>query len=227
MEDRKKTNLKILKIIGIVFGSFILLGIFSRITNKDKETLTSVTEKPFNMDSLISEVKKDKDFEIKEVYYNKKDSSFNIAITNKGNVIKKHDYSAKYFNTMFFLDSVPKIEGIYLYEYVKGKSLEKKDYGNQLDAYGQRTARYRDKFDKKHFNDFSGYYKPVRTYLKENVNDPSSLEIVNTWNLGMNKDSTFAIKTTYRAKNSFNAIVLETIYCNIDMEGKLSEIRTE
>ena len=86
---------------------------------------------------------------------------------------------------------------------------------------------YREEFDKKFMSGWDGSYRPVEKYLKANLNDPSSLEIVNTWNNGMNKDSTFSIKTVYRARNSFNALVKESIYCNVDINGKLSEIRSE
>lgn len=89
------------------------------------------------------------------------------------------------------------------------------------------TLSYAEKFDKKQFNELRGVYKPVRDYLKKNLNDPSSLEIDKTWNLGMNRDSSFAVKTTFRAKNEYNAIVLQAMYCNIDFDGNLSEIRIE
>ena len=211
-------------IAGIIL---FILWVIGTCAEKGKTNKSAEIEKKFNMDSLISEVKKDKSFDIKDVYYNAKDSSFNIAITNKDNVIKKHDYSAKYFNTMFYLDSVAKIEGVYLYEYKTGNSLAKNDYKVQLDGYGQRLARYIEKFSKKNLSSWDGSCRPLEKYLKKNLDDPSSLEIVNTWNNGMNKDSTFAIKTTFRAKNRFNATVLQTIYCNVDIDGYLSEIRIE
>jgi hypothetical protein len=91
----------------------------------------------------------------------------------------------------------------------------------------EKQLTYAEKFDKKQFNELSGFYKPVRDYLKKNLNDPSSLEIANTWNLGMNKDSSFAIKTTFRAKNEYNALVLQAIYCNVDFDGNLSDIKIE
>ncbi len=221
----KKPNKKWI-IIGLIL--LILWVIGKCISSETKSDKTSAQEeKTFNMDSLISEIKKDKSFDIKDVYYNKKDSSLNIAITNKGNVIKKHDYSARYFNTMFYLDSVANIEGVYLYEYRKGESFEKNDYKETLDGYGQRLARYRQKFDKKFLSSWDGSCRPVESYLKKVLNDPSSLEISNTYNNGMNKDSTFAIKTVFRAKNQFNATVVQTIYCNVDFDGNLSEVNIE
>jgi hypothetical protein len=91
----------------------------------------------------------------------------------------------------------------------------------------QIVLTYKEQFDKKNFSELFGYYKPVEKYLKANLNDPSSLEIDKTFNLGMNKDSTFATKTTFRARNAFNALVLQSMYCNIDIDGNLSEVRIE
>ncbi|WP_163401487.1 hypothetical protein [Flavobacterium fluviatile] len=89
------------------------------------------------------------------------------------------------------------------------------------------TKTYSERFEEKNFDELRGGYKPIKRYLKENINDPSSLEIVNTWNNGMNKDSTFAIKTTFRAKNAYNALVLQAIYCNLDYDGNLTNISIE
>jgi hypothetical protein len=222
MEKRRATNKKILKVFGGIIAFIILLALIGRCS--ETNNVAQVEEKQFNMDSLITEIKKDKSFDIKEIQYNAKDSSLNIAISNKNSVIKKRDYSARYFNTMFFLDSIPKIEGVYLYAYNKDKPFQKKEY---LDGFGQRFARYKNKFDKQFINSWDGSCRPVEKYLKSILNDPSSLEINNTWNLGMNNDSTFSIKTVFRAKNQFNATVLQTLYCDVDIEGNISNIKKE
>ena len=106
------------------------------------------------------------------------------------------------------------------------KSTEKTNEPKTI-AKIEKPKTYRERFDDKNFDGLRGGYKSIRSFLKKNINDPSSLEIVNTWNNGMNKDSTFAIKTTYRAKNAYNATMLQAIYCNIDMDGNLSEIVIE
>ncbi|WP_293871659.1 hypothetical protein [Flavobacterium sp.] len=67
-------------------------------------------------------------------------------------------------------------------------------------------------------------YKPVYEYLKQNLDDPSSLEVANAWNLGMNKDGSFNVKLSFRAKNSFGALKLQTINCTVDKDGSLSNI---
>lgn len=91
----------------------------------------------------------------------------------------------------------------------------------------EKPKTFAQKFEEKNFSEIRGGYKPVREYLKKNLDDPSSLEIVNTWNLGMNKDSSFAIKTTFRSKNQFNATVLQAFYCNVDYNGNITEERVE
>lgn len=89
------------------------------------------------------------------------------------------------------------------------------------------TLTYAQKFDKKHLSSWDGSYRPVEKYLEKNLNDPSSLEIVNTWNNGMNKDSTFYIKTTFRAKNEYNSLIMSAIYCNVSFDGDVSGVKIE
>lgn len=91
----------------------------------------------------------------------------------------------------------------------------------------EKPKTYREKFDEKNFDELRGGYKPVRNFLRKNIDDPSSLEVVNTWNNGMNEDSTFAIKTTFRAKNAYNATVINMMYCNLDINGNISKVRFE
>lgn len=90
-----------------------------------------------------------------------------------------------------------------------------------------KELSYKEQFQKKHFSSWDGSCRPVEKFLKENLNDPSSLEIERTWLVNMNQDSTFNVKTLYRAKNAYNAIVKESIYCRLDMDGNLYDIKVE
>ena len=81
----------------------------------------------------------------------------------------------------------------------------------------------KEQFEKKYGSQSRGY-KPVYEYLKQNLDDHSSLEVANAWNLGMNKDSSFNVKLTYRSKNAFGAVVLQSINCSIHQDGSLSNI---
>ncbi|HMH33990.1 MAG TPA: hypothetical protein VK543_13215 [Puia sp.] len=88
--------------------------------------------------------------------------------------------------------------------------------------HSKRLGRLLKDFDDKYYSSFLKTYKPLYDYLKANLNDPSSLEVVQSWNLGMDSDSTFAVKTTFRAKNAFGALILQTINCNIAADGTVS-----
>lgn len=225
IEIRKKKNKKIIKyfILPIIFMWIIILLIPS-----DKEsTSNSYSTKKINMDSLVSLVKHDSLYEIKDAYYNKIDSSFSIAFTNKENTITDKSYSTYYFNQNYHLDSLDEVEGVYLFAYKAGKSFSKGDYKNPLTFDSKRLGRITNDFDSKFYSDYLKTYKPVYDYLKQTLNDPSSLEIEKSWNLGMNDDSTFEVKTSFRAKNSFGALMLHTINCNIDMSGNLSNIKSD
>jgi len=211
LEMRAKKNKKIIK-----FGClpiFILCVFLIVVFNFTDDKKATSTKNNTNIDSIVSVVKKSKDFEIKEVYYNKKDSSFNIAITNKDNVIKEHDYSILYFDNLFHLDKIEEIEGVYLYEYKNGKSFKNDDYNEYLTCESKNLANRIKKFED------SGYEYSIKSYLEENVDDPTGLEIINKIVLGENADGTFSVKVTFRSKNAFGTLIIHTVTCDVDMDG--------
>jgi hypothetical protein len=220
LEKRAKTNKKILK-----FGCLpvlilcVFLIIILNITDNKKVSSSNV-----NMDSIVSLVKEAKDFEIKEVYYNKKDSSFNIAITNKDNVIKEHDYSITYFDNLFHLDKIEEIEGVYLFEFKKGKSFKNGDYKEPLIFESSNYAKIETKFDNEYYSAYLKGYKPLSDYLKKTLNDPSSLEFESSKKVAYN-NKVFTIESTFRAKNSFGALVLNNVTCDIDTKGNISNVQ--
>ncbi len=220
---------KVLKIVLIIIASFfgllIIISIGIAIFTDSPNTKTKkVGSNSINMDSIVSLVEKAKDFEIKEVYYNKKDSSFNIAITNKDNVIKEKDYSIEYFNNEFHLDTISNIEGVYLFEYVKGKSFKTKDYKEPLVFQSARQAKIIEKFDKNFYDKYSKTYTPLDDYLQKSLNDPSSLEYITMDKTGYT-DGVFSIEGSFRAKNGFGALVINNVTCHIDTEGNISNVQ--
>lgn len=222
LEQRKKTNTKILKfgcLPVLVLCTFLI--VILNITD-DKKVIPIMSNT--NMDSIVSLVKKCKDFEVKEVYYNKKDSSFNIAITNKGDVVKSHDYSIEYFDNEFHLDSIKDIEGVYLFEYVKGKSFKNKDYKEPLVFESARQTKIIENFDKKFYDKYSKTYTPLDDYLQKTLNDPSSLEYITMDKTGYT-DGVFSIEGSFRAKNGFGVLVINNVTCHIDTEGNISNVQ--
>jgi hypothetical protein len=211
LEKRKKTNSKILKYGCLPILVFFII-VMMLVNNSDDKKITSVRSN-INMDSVVSLVGKSKDFEIKEVYYDKKDSSFNIAITNKDNVIKEHSYSIEYFNKFYGLNSINEIEGIYLYEYKKGKSFKNKDYKEYLICDSKNLSKRIEKFEE------SGYEYDIKSYLEKNIDDPTDLEIIKKDVIRANEDGTFSVKVVFRSKNAFGAFVIHTMNCDLDEEG--------
>jgi hypothetical protein len=222
LEMRAKTNKKILKFgcLPIFILCVFLIVVFNFTDDKKASSIKINT----NMDSIVSVVNKSKDFEIKEVYYNKRDSSFNIAITNKDNVIKEHSYSIDYFNKFYGLDTINEIEGVYLFEYVKGKSFKTKDYGEPLVFESKRQTKIIEKFDKEFYDKYSKTYIPLDDYLQKTLNDPSSLEYITMDKTGYT-EGVFSIEGSFRAKNGLGALVVNNVTCNIDINGNISNVQ--
>jgi hypothetical protein len=220
LEMRATTNKKILK-----FGCLpilILCVLIAIILNATEDKKTNSSK--INMDGIVSLVKESKDFEIKEVYYDKKDSSFNIAITNKDNVIKEHNYSIEYFNKFYGLDTINEIEGVYLYEYKKGQSFKTKKYKEPLVFESARQTKIIEKFDKEFYDKYSNTYTPLDDYLQKTLNDPSSLEYITMDKTGYT-EGVFSIEGSFRAKNGFGALVVNNVTCNIDLKGNISNVQ--
>lgn len=222
LEKRKKTNAKVLKFGCLPISVFsIIVMILSNFNEKNVDISKKIN---VNMDSLVTSVKNCKDFEIKEVYFDKKDSSFNIAITNKDNMIKNHEYSIEYFNKVYNLDSISNIEGVYLFEFIKGKSFENKGYKNPLVFESTKQAKIISKFDKEYFSTYSNTYKPLHDYLQGTLNDPSSLEFISTEKTGFT-DGVFSIQGSFRAKNALGALVINNVTCYIDINGNIANVQ--
>lgn len=226
LEKRRKITKKILIFgclpIPILFLFIFLVVMFYKPETQNLQTskTNNIQTSKTNIDSLVNLVKNCKDFEIKEIEYNKKDSAFRIAITNKDNVIKDRDYSTAYFNNQYHLDKIPEIEGIYLYKYKKGKSFK----SEPLTFESARLAKITDKFDKEYFSSYIKTYKPLYEYLQQTLNDPKSLEFIKTENTGY-KDGVFSIEGSFRAKNGFGALMINNVTCNIDIKGNISNVK--
>jgi hypothetical protein len=222
LENRAKINTKIFKfgclpITVFLITVFVICSVFE---NTDETSKTANV----NMDSLVSIVSKSTDFEIKEVYYDKKDSSFNIAITNKDNAIKEGAYSTRYFNNNFGLDNITEIEGVYLYEFTEGKSFLNKDYKNPLTFTSSKQQKIINKFDAEYYSSYSKSYTPLKYYLENTLNDPSSLEFVSSEKTGYT-DGVFSIEGIFRAKNDYGALIINKVKCNINIKGELTNVQ--
>lgn len=73
-----------------------------------------------------------------------------------------------------------------------------------------------------HFSRWDGSHRNLEKYIKSNLKDPSSYDHTKTSFRGY--DDYYIVTSTYRAKNSFGALVLENIKAKIDYDGNLLKI---
>ncbi len=222
-----KTNKVIIKVFGIIGALIIAIVILFKFTeSSDKNKKTESNTSNNNMDSLTLKVKADKMYHIKDVYYNKKDSSFKIAFNNYDNRIKDKLYSTIYFESTYHLDSLQEVEGVYLYAYNPKMSLKNGDYKTALAFVSRHLGEVTKRFDDK-FRSVSVGYTPVYDYLKQKIDDPESLEILGGTNMGMNEDSTFEIQTQFSAKNGFGGRLKHLMHCNVAFDGNVSNVKLD
>lgn len=73
------------------------------------------------------------------------------------------------------------------------------------------------------FSKWNGSHYKLEKYIKENMNDPSSYEHVET-KYAVKGDSTLIVVTKYRGKNAFGGVVLQTLQAKVDLNGNILEI---
>ena len=212
---------KILKIVVAVFIGFptlvfFLVLIFYNGENKNSEAIKNAENK-INIDSIVDLVKKDKLFEIKDVYYNPNDSSLNIAFTNKGNVITEKDYSTLYFNNTYHIDKYPCFDGVYLYAYKKEKTFQNAGYKEYLVCDSKRAGKLMEIF-KNNFCVRDIECTAISGFIKKQLNDPDSYKsdkILVEWLHGDH----FLVTNIFHANNAFGALVLNKCAVEVDVNG--------
>jgi len=217
---------KTFKILGIIFLVYLVaIIIYSIFTDSKTTNKADIPNSKVNIDSIVELVKSDKLFEIKDVYYNPKDSSFNIAFTNKENVIKDGNYSTLYFDKTYHLDSFPCFEGVYLYAYKKGKLLKNGDYKEYLTCESKRAGGLLDAFKENYcIRDIE--CTALSGILKKQLNDPDSYESQKIY-VSWVKEDKFKVTNEFRAKNAFGALVLNKCTAIIDSNGNIYDLKME
>lgn len=88
-------------------------------------------------------------------------------------------------------------------------------YKNKLAHYTAKIAR-KEKIERQ-FSAWSGSHKALENYIRKNLKDPDSYDHVET-RYG-DKGDHILIQTTYRAKNSFNAVITESVIAKAGIDG--------
>ena len=100
------------------------------------------------------------------------------------------------------------------YEYYTAKFEEK--------LKNERIAIERQKNIKMQFSSWDGSHRNLERYIKKIMNDPKSYDHVNTtyWDKG----DYLIVKTTFRGKNAFGGVVINSIKAKVDMNGNILQI---
>lgn len=187
-----------------------------------KESLVTKSDDKQTIEELCNKIKKDTLYRIKDVYYNKEDSSLNIAFTNKDNAIKDKSYSTDYFNNTYHIDTMSNIDGVTLYAYKRGNSLKQGDYKTHLTLDSKRASIYKAAFKEKYCSAY--YCWPLKAYIKTLMNDPDSFEEDRLW-VEWNNGKTFIVTMTYRGRNGFGGLVLNKASAIVDMSGNVTDFK--
>ena len=100
------------------------------------------------------------------------------------------------------------------YEYYSAKIEEKRAR--------ERRAAERQKKIKEQFSGWDGSHRNLERYIKENMLDPKSYDHVET--VYWDKGTYIIVKTTFRGKNAFGGLVINSTRAKVDDNGNLIQI---
>ena len=74
----------------------------------------------------------------------------------------------------------------------------------------------------KHFSAWDGSHRGLTEHIKQVMNDPDSYQHAETkyWD----ESDCLRVKTTYRGKNAFGGVVVNTVTAKVDLDGNVIEI---
>jgi len=83
----------------------------------------------------------------------------------------------------------------------------------------QKLADEREKTIKRQFSALDGSHKKLENFIKQTMKDPNSYEHVKTEYRDM--DTYLLVKTTFRGRNSFGGVVINSVEAVIDIDGNV------
>lgn len=93
--------------------------------------------------------------------------------------------------------------------------------------YSQKVSFYKAKIKRQktiesQFSAWNGEHRALGKYVKENLKNPDSYEHVKT--VYVDKGDNLLLETTYRATNSFNAVITQKTYAETSIDGSSLKI---
>jgi hypothetical protein len=161
-----------------------------------------------HLDSIIKEIKKEKDFKVTHIDY-KPDSTLCISIKTKKEI------QASYFDNYYEIFKIGNVSEITVFR-----------NGQLHSTIGYHSQKTIDDFNKNFVSGYDGSCRPVEKYIKTIMNDPSTYEHDRTFVTNL-VDGTFEVKTLFRGSNSFGAIVLNTANATVSRDGEIIKFSLE
>lgn len=121
-----------------------------------------------------------------------------------------------------------------IYQQLAALNPSSKEYKDKIDYYAkqekaqreeaskQQEAEERKKLIEEKFSPWDGSHRGLENYIKENMNDPDSYKHVETKYIDK-KDHLFVI-TTFRGKNGFGGVVINSVTAEVDLNGNVLKI---
>ena len=212
----QKTLISITKyVLVIIFwfsGVYFMKMNDSHVNDENLTTSKNIKKEDINrkshLDSIINEVKKEKDFKVTQIDY-KPDSTLCISIKTKKEI------KASYFENYYEIFKIGNVSEITVFR-----------NGKLHSTIGYHSQKIVDDFNKNFVSGYDGSCRPVEKYIKTIMNDPGTYEHDRTF-VTILVDGTFEVKTLFRGSNSFGAIVLNTANAIVSKDGEIIKFNLE
>jgi hypothetical protein len=195
----------------VLFAGLIELKIY--LSDKYFKESLKKTRKVANIDSLITQIKMDSLYEIKEVLY--KDSAIMISVSNP-----EKSGTDEYFNKKYNLNGFSNINMVYIYQFDSAKPLAAASPDDAIMATGKKLGRFQEEWTFRYIDTADKACKPLKQYLQAKLLYPESFKNEETI---FQPESIHSMQVTckYRIKDSTGTTVLREIVAVIDTGGKI------
>lgn len=214
LEQRKKTNTKILKYLGIgavlIFGLPLIISLFIDEDKITKDIDKAAGEKAkMQLDSIINLIKTDQTIKTTKVEY-RIDSVLEIHIPPKDDKVY-----AMAFDNLYKIMDIGNVSEIEVFQ-----------KGTLISTVGHKTQLKLDEFKSKFVSSYDGSCKPLNDYIKQQMNDPSSFEHDRTFITPL-LNGNYQVKTIFRGKNAFGGVVLNSVFAEITPSGQILSVEND
>lgn len=198
-EIEKQTNLLLAKVKPIPASDYeqnlvIYQQLLSLHPNDEKFTEKVRFYKTKQLHALVNELQENQNKE--KLYYYQELSEINPNNEEYKNQVMIHTGKLRYEKTLQKLENT-------------GQLASQKNDPRQIKINNQ-------------FSSWNGSHKNLTRFIKKQMNDPSSYEHVET--VYWDKGNYLIVKTTFRGKNAYGGIVLNSINAKTSLDGEVLEI---